>query len=160
MKESPLALEGIITPTGLWNAIVIGLVLIGVIYGIAKFVILIRDEYIKRRDEKRLNKKDLTEQIADKVIERVNVKLDEKFQEIDEKFANDKIAIDRHERQLAVHTKQLRKAKTGLNALGQCVYVLFMRSNGGTVPENIIQSANESMTGYLFNKEGEEEDND
>ena len=160
MKESPLALEGIITPTGLWNAIVIGLVLIGVIYGIAKFVILIRDEYIKRRDEKRLNKKDLTEQIADKVIERVNVKLDEKFQEIDDKFAKDKIAIDRHERQLAVHAKQLRKAKTGLNALGQCVYVLFMRSNGGTVPENIIQSANESMTGYLFNKEGEEEDDD
>lgn len=160
MKETPLALEGIITPTGLWNAFVIGLVLIGVIYGITKFVILIRDEFKKRRDEKQLNKKDLTEQIADKVIERVNVKLDEKFQEIDDKFAKDKIAIDRHERQLVAHAKQLRKAKTGLNALGQCVYVLFMRSNGGTVPENIIQSANESMTGYLFNKEGDEDDDD
>ena len=160
MKETPLALEGIITPTGLWNAFVIGLVLIGVIYGIAKFAFLIRDELKKRRDEKQLNKKDLTEQIADKVIERVNVKLDEKFQEIDDKFAKDKIAIDRHERQLASHAKQLRKAKTGLNALGQCVYVLFMRSNGGTVPENIIQSANESMTAYLFNKEGEEEEDD
>ena len=160
MKETPLALEGIITPTGLWNAFVIGLVLIGVIYGITKFAILIRDELKKRRDEKQLNKKDLTEQIADKVIERVNVKLDEKFQEIDDKFAKDKIAIDRHERQLASHAKQIRKAKTGLNALGQCVYVLFMRSNGGTVPENIIQSANESMTAYLFNKEGDEEDDD
>lgn len=160
MKETPLALEGIITPTGLWNAFVIGLVLIGVIYGITKFVILIRDEFKKRRDEKQLNKKDLTEQIADKVIERVNVKLDEKFQEIDDKFAKDKIAIDRHERQLVAHAKQLRKAKTGLNALGQCVYVLFMRSNGGTVPENIIQSANESMTGYLFNKEGDEDEDD
>ena len=51
MKETPLALEGIITPTGLWNAIVIILVLIGVIYGISKFVILIRDEFKKRRDE-------------------------------------------------------------------------------------------------------------
>lgn len=158
MDEKPLALEGIITPTGLWNAFVIFLVLIGVIYGITKFVILIRDEIKKKRDEKKLNKKDLTEQIADKVTERVNVKLDEKFQEIDDKFAKDKAAIDRHERQLAMHTKQLRKAKTGMNALGQCVYVLFMRSNGGTVPENIIKSANESMTGYLFNKEGEEED--
>ena len=160
MKETPLALEGIITPTGLWNAVVIILVLIGVIYGISKFVILIRDEIKKRRDERQLNKKDLTEQIADKVIERVNVKLDEKFQEIDDKFAKDKIAIDRHERQLASHAKQLRKAKTGLNALGQCVYVLFMRSNGGTVPENMIESANESMTKYLFNKEGEEEKDD
>lgn len=160
MKETPLALEGIITPTGLWNAVVIILVLIGVIYGISKFVILIRDEIKKRRDERQLNKKDLTEQIADKVIERVNVKLDEKFQEIDDKFAKDKIAIDRHERQLASHAKQLRKAKTGLNALGQCVYVLFMRSNGGSVPENMIESANESMTKYLFNKEGEEEEDD
>ena len=160
MKETPLALEGIITPTGLWNAIVIIFVLIGVIYGISKFVILIRDELKKRRDERQLNKKDLTEQIADKVTERLSMKLDEKFQEIDDKLANDKIAIDRHERQLAAHTKQLRKAKTGLNALGQCVYVLFMRSNGGSVPENMIESANESMTKYLFNKEGEEEEDD
>ena len=160
MKETPLALEGIITPTGLWNAIVIILVLIGVIYGISKFVILIRDEFKKRRDERQLNKKDLTEQIADKVTERLSMKLDEKFQEIDDKLANDKIAIDRHERQLASHAKQLRKAKTGLNALGQCVYVLFMRSNGGSVPENMIESANESMTKYLFNKEGDEEDDD
>lgn len=160
MKETPLALEGIITPTGLWNAIVIVLVLIGVIYGVCKFVILIRDEIKKHRDEKKLNKTDLTEQIADKVTERVNQKLDEKFREIDEKFAKDKIAIDRHERQLASHAKQLRKAKTGLNALGQCVYVLFMRSNGGSVPENMIESANESMTKYLFNKEGEAEEND
>ena len=160
MKETPLALEGIITPTGLWNAFVIILVLIGVIYGVTKFAVLIRDEVKKRRDEKQLNKKDLTEQIADKVTERVSVKLDEKFQEIDEKLANDKIAIDRHERQLAAHAKQIRKAKSGLNALGQCVYVLFMRSNGGTVPENIIQSANESMTAYLFNKEGEDESDD
>ena len=82
------------------------------------------------------------------------------IREIDEKFAKDKIAIDRHERQLMAHAKQLKKAKTGLNALGQCVYVLFMRSNGGTVPEQMIESANESMTGYLFNKEGEEEDDD
>ena len=160
MKETPLALEGIITPTGLWNAIVIILVLIGVIYGISKFVILIRDEFKKRRDERQLNKKDLTEQIADKVTERLSMKLDEKFQEIDDKLANDKIAIDRHERQLASHAKQLRKAKTGLNALGQCVYVLFMRSNGGSVPENMIESANESMTKYLFNKGGDEEDDD
>lgn len=160
MNETPLALEGIITPTGLWNAFVIVLVLIGVIYGLTKFVILIRDEIKKRRDEKQLNKKDLTEQIADKVTERVNVKLDEKFQEIDDKFAKDKIAIERHERQIAAHSKQLRKARTGLNALGQCVYVLFMRSNGGTVPENIIQTANESMTEYLFNKEGDEENDD
>ena len=160
MQETPLALEGIITPTGLWNAFVIVLVLIGVIYGLTKFVILIRDEIKKRHDEKQLNKKDLTEQIADKVTERVNVKLDEKFQEIDDKFAKDKAAIDRHEQQLALHSRQLRKAKTGLNALGQCVYVLFMRSNGGTVPENIIKTANESMTGYLFNKEGEEEYDD
>lgn len=158
MNETPLALEGIITPTGLWNAFVIFLVLIGVIYGVTKFVILIRDEVKKRSDEKKLNKKDLTEQIADKVIERVNVKLDEKFQEIDDKFAKDKIAIDRHEQQIAQHAKQLRRAKTGLNALGQCVYVLFMRSNGGTVPENMIQNANESMTGYLFDKKGEEDD--
>lgn len=160
MNETPLALEGIITPTGLWNAFVIVLVLIGVIYGLTKFVILIRDELKKRRDEKQLNKKDLTEQIADKVTERINTKLDEKFQEIDDKFAKDKIAIERHERQIAAHARQLRKAKTGLNALSQCVYVLFMRSNGGTVPENIIQTANESMTEYLFNKEGDEEDDD
>ena len=115
---------------------------------------------MKPGDEKKLNKTDLTEQIADKVTERVNQKLDEKFREIDEKFAKDKIAIDRHERQLMAHAKQLKKAKTGLNALGQCVYVLFMRSNGGTVPEHMIESANESMTGYLFDKEGEEEDDD
>ena len=160
MNETPLALEGIITPTGLWNTFVIVLVLIGVAYAVTKFVVLIRDEIKKHRDEKKLNKTDLTEQIADKVTERVNQKLDEKFREIDEKFAKDKIAIDRHERQLMAHAKQLKKAKTGLNALGQCVYVLFMRSNGGTVPEHMIESANESMTGYLFNKEGEEEDDD
>lgn len=160
MKETPLALEGIITPTVLWNTFVVVLVLIGVIYGVTKFVILIRDEVKKRNDEKKLNKKDLTEQIADKVTERVNNKLDEKFQEIDSKLENDKIAIERHERQLLAHSKQLRKNKTGLNALGQCVYVLFMRSNGGIVPETMIESANESMTGYLFNKEGEEENDD
>lgn len=148
-ERKTMLLEGLL-PTDVWNAMIVLIILFGVFIAAFKGYVMIRDEYRKRLKEKQLNSKDLTEEIADKVMEKLEPKIDKKFKEVDEKLANDKLLIEEHTRKLAEHKKRIDEAENGQKALGRCVYVLFSKSNGKEPTEKQIESANAAMENYLF----------
>lgn len=88
-------IEGI-TPTSLWNAVVVLLGLCAVVVLVYKVIEIARKEHERKEKKAKLNGKDLTDEIADKVM----AKLSPKLEKIEEKLASDKERLDSHERRL------------------------------------------------------------
>ena len=88
-------IEGI-TPTSLWNAVVVLLGLCAVVVLVYKVIEIARKEHERKEKKAKLNGKDLTDEIADKVM----AKLSTKLEKIEEKLASDKERLDSHERRL------------------------------------------------------------
>ena len=88
-------IEGI-TPTSLWNAVVVLLGLCTVVVLVYKVIEIARKEHERKEKKAKLNGKDLTDEIADKVM----AKLSTKLEKIEEKLASDKERLDSHERRL------------------------------------------------------------
>lgn len=149
-EERPvLLLEGLL-PVDVWNALIVLFVLFGVFMVIFKGYVAIRDERIKRKKEKQLNQTDVTEEIADKVMEKLEPKIDEKFEDVNEKLARDNEKIREHDRKFRELEGRVDKAEQGQKALSRCVYVLFVKANGGELSQKQIDEANSAMENYLF----------
>lgn len=88
-------IEGI-TPTSLWNAVVVLLGLCAVVVLVYKVIEIARKEHERKEKKAKLNGKDLTDEIADKVM----AKMSPKLEKIEEKLASDKERLDSHERRL------------------------------------------------------------
>ena len=69
-ERKALLLEGLL-PADVWNALIVVLILFGVFMAVFKGVVAIRDEVDKRKKKKSLNQKDITDEIADKVMEKM-----------------------------------------------------------------------------------------
>lgn len=95
MAESVQPIEGI-TPAMLWNFVLVLLGLCAVVILVYKVIEIIRKEHERKQQKAQLNGKDLTDVIADKVME----KLKPQLEKIDEKLASDKERLDSHERRL------------------------------------------------------------
>jgi len=95
MTESVQPIEGI-TPAMLWNFVLVLLGLCAVVILIYKVIEILRKEHERKVKKEQLAGKDLTDDIADKVI----AKLEPKFEKIEEKLASDKERLDSHERRL------------------------------------------------------------
>ena len=95
MAESVQPIEGI-TPAMLWNFVLALLGLCAVVILIYKVIEIMRKEHERKVKKEQLNGKDLTDEIADKVME----KLKPQLEKIDEKLASDKERLDSHERRL------------------------------------------------------------
>lgn len=134
-EKKALLIEGLL-PVDVWNAIIVILVLFGVFIAVFKGVVAIRDEVEKRKKKKELNNKDVTEEIADKVMEQLEPKIDkkfddfsksfdEKFKDIDDKLKSDKEDIKSHTRQLNDHESRVGKLEGGSNTLCQGMLALL-----------------------------------
>lgn len=88
-------IEGI-TPAALWNTAVVLLGLCAVVVLVYKVIEIARKEHERKVNKAKLNGKDLTDEIADKVM----AKLTPKLEKIEEKLASDKERLDSHERRL------------------------------------------------------------
>lgn len=88
-------IEGI-TPTSLWNAVVVLLGLCAVVVLVYKVIEIARKEHERKEKKAKLNGKDLTDEIADKTM----AKMSPKLEKIEEKLASDKERLDSHERRL------------------------------------------------------------
>ena len=149
MEEKTLLLEGLL-PVDVWNALIVLFVLFGVFMVGFKGYVAIRDEARKRKKEKQLSDKDLTEEIADKVMEKLEPKIDEKFRIVDEKLDRDNRRLNDHESTLSEHERRLVDTERGQKALSRCVYVMFMKANGKELTQKQIDEANTAMENYLF----------
>ena len=68
-EKKTMLLEGLL-PVDVWNAIIVLLILFGVAIALLKGIAFIREEIQKNKDRKKINTKDITDEIADKVFEK------------------------------------------------------------------------------------------
>lgn len=154
--EAP-KIEGI-SPEMLWTAliVIIGLGTLYVLYG--KVRATWRAEKKEKRKAQELEGKDITDQIAEKVLERLTPQIDEKFakfdlrfEEIDKKLASDKETIEMHTRQLNEQEGRVSKLEGGNKALCHGMLAL-LESNPN------LGKAQTAMKNYLIDGKYKEED--
>ena len=109
MAEQVQPIEGI-TPTLLWNFVVVLLGLCAVVILVYKVIEIMRKEHERKEKREMLNGKDLTDEIADKVLE----KLEPRFAEIDKKLSSDKDRLDNHETALSEVRKSHKLLRSGM----------------------------------------------
>lgn len=97
-------IEGI-TPEMLWNFVLVLLAICAIVVLIYKVVEIARKEHERKVKQQQMQGRDLTDDIADKVI----AKLEPKFKEIEEKLASDKERLDSHERRLNACDSELER---------------------------------------------------
>lgn len=159
--QKSFLLEGLL-PVDVWNFIVVALILFGVGIAIFKGVILIRDEIRKASERKQINKTDVTDQIADKVMSKLTPQIDEKFAEfsksfdekfkdIDEKLKNDKETLTSHTTQLNDHESRVGRLEGGNRALCHGMLALLER-------DPALANAQHAMKSYLIDGKYNEED--
>ena len=134
-EKKTMLLEGLL-PVDVWNAILVLLILFGVAVALLKGIAFIRDEVQKAKDKKQLNKKDVTDEIADKVMDKLKPQIDEKFKEfsdsfdkkfedIDTKFVSDREDLRSHTARLNDHEDRVRRLEGGDKSLCQGVLALL-----------------------------------
>ena len=154
-EKKALLLEGLL-PVDVWNTIIVLIILFGVGMAIFKGVVAIKDEVEKHRKKKNINKKDVTEEIADKVMEQLMPKIDEKFNEfnasfdkrfedIDKKLSDDKELLASHTRQLNEHEGRVGKLEGGTDTLCQGMLALLER-------DPALNRAAHAMQNYLITR--------
>lgn len=148
-KELP-KIEGI-SPEMLWNFMVVLVGLAALVVLIYKVVEIFRKEHDRRMQRQQLNGQDITDRIADKVIEKLNPELDKKFAEIDKRLKNDKENIDSHTRQLNAFESRVNRLENGNKALCHGMLALLEKDSA---PKN-VQTA---MRNYLIDGEYRESD--
>lgn len=154
-EKKALLLEGLL-PVDVWNTIIVLIILFGVGMAIFKGIVAIKDEVEKHRKKKNINKKDVTEEIADKVMEQLMPKIDEKFNEfnasfdkkfedIDKKLSDDKELLASHTRQLNEHEGRVGKLEGGTDTLCQGMLALLER-------DPALNRAAHAMQNYLITR--------
>jgi len=150
MEQQLPKIEGI-SPEMLWNFVVV-LVGLGALVVLGyKVVEIFRKEHERRMQRQQLNGQDITDRIADKVMEKLQPELDKKFADIDRKFASDKESIESHTRQLNAFEARVSRLENGNKALCHGMLALLEKDSA---PKN-VQTA---MRNYLIDGEYRESD--
>ena len=102
-------IEGI-TPAMLWNAVLVLLGICTIVVLVYKVVEIARKEHERKEKKNKLADKDLTEEIADKVLE----KLEPRFKDIETKLNNDKNRLDNHETAINSLNGSIETIKEGM----------------------------------------------
>lgn len=150
MENELPKIEGI-SPSMLWNFMVVLVGLAALVVLGYKVVEIFRKEHERRMQRQQLNGQDITDRIADKVMEKLQPELDKKFAEIDKRFAADKENIDLHTRQLNAFENRVSRLENGNKALCHGMLALLEKDSA---PKN-VQTA---MRNYLIDGEYRESD--
>ncbi len=144
-----MLLEGLL-PVDVWNTIVVLLIMFGVFMAIFKGVVAIRDEIDKGKKKRQLANTDITDQIADKVLAKLQPKLDEqmtaideRFKEIDRKLDCDNETLKEHTDQLNDHEYRVSELEGGNKALCHGMLALLER-------DPTLSKAQTAMKNYLI----------
>ena len=120
MAESVKPIEGI-TPTMLWNCVVVLLGLCAVVVLVYKVVEIMRKEHERKEKKNKLGDKDLTDEIADKVLE----KLEPRFKDIEDKLDKDKNRLDNHEASIKSLNSSLDSIKEGMQVTADALSAIL-----------------------------------
>jgi archaellum component FlaC len=122
-------IEGI-TPTMLWNFFLVLLGLCAIVVLVYKVVEIMRKEHERKELKAKKGGKDLTDEIADKVIEKLN----DRLTKIEEKLGKDKDRLDNHENTIKSINNSLEAIKEGMevscNAIAEVLDHELHNGNG------------------------------
>ena len=153
-------IEGI-SPEMLWTFLIV-LVGLATLFLLGyKVIEVLRKEHERKVQRQQLDGQDITDQIANKVMEKLTPQIDEKFdsfeskfdkklEDIDSKLATDKANIDSHTKQLNDHESRVGKLEGGNKALCQGMLALLKQSAATAKTEKAME--NYLITGE-YNKE-------
>ena len=123
VQQQVQKIEGI-SPEMLWTFLIV-LVGLATLFLLGyKVVEVLRKEHQNKVEKKQLEGQDITDKIANKVMEKLTPQIDEKFdsfeqkfdkklEDIDSKLATDKANIDSHTKQLNDHESRVGKLEGG-----------------------------------------------
>ena len=161
-EKKSMLLEGLV-PVDIWNALIVLLILFGVFIAVFQGYVLLRDEVRKAKERKEINSVDVTERIAEKVLEKLKPEIDKKFDdfdkgvekrfvEIDKKLSADKETLVNHTVQLNDHESRVGRLEGGGRALCHGMLALLEQD-----PEH-LKKAQHAMTRFLVDGKYNEED--
>ncbi len=146
MAEQVQPIEGI-TPAMLWNFVLVLLGLCAVVILVYKVIEIARKEHERKVKKSKLDGKDLTDEIADKVM----AKLEPRLKKIDEKLASDKERIDSHERRLNQNEADLDRISENTEKILDAMDGLLMHFISGN-DTNKLKSVKAELDHYKNSK--------
>lgn len=156
-----LKIEGI-SPDMLWTFMVVLVGLVALFLMGYKVVEIIRKEKQRRQEQQQLAGQDITDRIADKVMDKLTPQIDEKFaefsrsvdqkfEEIDNKLKSDKDTLTLHTTQLNDHESRVSKLEGANYSLCHGMLALLER-------DPALAKEQKAMKNYLIDGKYNEED--
>lgn len=156
-----LKIEGI-SPDMLWTFMVVLVGLVALFLMGYKVVEVIRKEKQRRQERQQLAGQDITDRIADKVMDKLTPQIDEKFaefsrsvdlkfEEIDNKLKSDKDTLTLHTTQLNDHESRVSKLEGANYSLCHGMLALLER-------DPALAKEQKAMKNYLIDGKYNEED--
>lgn len=135
-------IEGI-TPDMLWNFVLVLLGLCAIVVLIYKVIEIVRKEHERKEKKNKLADKDLTDEIAEKVLE----KLEPRFKDIETKLDNDKNRLDNHESAIKSINASIETIKDGMQVTADALTAILDHElhNGNT---DQMQKARDDLQKY------------
>ena len=113
-------IEGI-TPEMLWNFVLVLLGLCAVVVLVYKVIEITRKERERKEKKNKLADKDLTDEIAEKVLE----KLEPRFKDIETKLDTDKSRLDNHETSIKNLNSSIDTIKDGMQVTADALTAIL-----------------------------------
>lgn len=148
MEQQAQAIEGI-TPGMIWTFLVVLVGLMALIVLGDKVLDVFRKAKKRKQEQTELQGQDITDRIADKVMEKLTPQLDEKFAEIDRKLATDKETIDMHTGQLNAQKGRVDQLDNDNKALLHGMSALLSHSINGNNTDR-LKRTQEALNNYLI----------
>lgn len=135
-------IEGI-TPEMLWNFVLVLLGLCAVVVLVYKVIEITRKERERKEKKNKLADKDLTDEIAEKVLE----KLEPRFKDIETKLDTDKSRLDNHETSIKNLNSSIDTIKDGMQVTADALTAILDHElhNGNT---DQMQKARDDLQKY------------
>ncbi len=142
MTDSVQPIEGI-TPAMLWNFVLVLLGICAVVILVYKVIEIMRKEHERKEQKNRLGDKDLTDEIADKVL----AKLEPRFKDIEDKLDKDKARLDNHETSIRSLNGSIDSIKDGMQVTADALTAILDHElhNGNT---DQMQKARDELQKY------------
>lgn len=161
VQQQVQKIEGI-SPEMLWTFVVVLVGLAALFVLGYKVIEILRKEHERKVQRQQLNGQDITDRIANKVIEKLTPQIDEKFEnfeksvdkkfeEIDKKLSDEQKDIELHATQLNDHETRVGRLEGGNKALCHGMLAL-LESNPN------LGKAQTAMKNYLIDGKYKEED--
>lgn len=156
MEDKVQAIEGI-TPGMLWTFLIVLVGLMALVVLGDKVLDVFRNAKKRKKETAELQGADITDRIADKVIEKLTPTLDKRFNDIDKKLAADKETLELHTTQLNAQHDRVDRLESDTKALLHGVSALLSHiATGNSIDK--VRKTNTSMNNYLIDRTYNEED--